>query len=102
MRAALDAAENGRDLAHDRAKTMTLGTQGRIKCDVVSAGRKNLLDQPALGGEADMVGMLRRSPMTQETRSGGWLGPEQAAVFEPAQVLIAGVFAQGIHWSLAS
>lgn len=39
----------------------------------------------------------RGRPVAQETRTGGWLGPEQAAVFEPAQILVTAAFAQGIH-----
>ncbi len=97
----LDAAEDRGNFTRGRAQALALCAQGRIERNIIRVRSQNFLDQLTVRSEPRMMRMRGGSPVAQKPGAGGWLGPKQAAVFEPGQILVTGVFAQGIHGSFS-
>ena len=97
-----DASENRRYLACGGAEAVTAGAQHPIEFGIICCRIEDAFNQGAIELEAFMMRMDGRGPMPQEARARRGFGPEQATIFEPAQILIASVFAQDIHWICAA
>jgi hypothetical protein len=92
-----DAPKNWGDFPRGSAQAVTKGTKSKIKLGIIYCGIKNTFHQSAMGGEAGMVGVAGRGPMSQEALACGLVRPQESAVFQTGEVLVAGIFTQRIH-----